>query len=151
VIQQTQILGSMFGTKAISLRTFRAKHPWIENPEAEGDLVSREEMEDALRQAIVQQLVSGQIPMVLASKIHAYLRDGKDIFEAVDKADEDLRKQQATAPPPAPEGMTAPPEAMPGLAGGPGAAMAPQPAPERCNVPSDAAAMRQLMTVMGPR
>lgn len=151
IIQQTQILGSMLGTKSISLKTFRAKHPWIENPDAEGDLVAQEEMEEALRMSIMQQLTSGQLPMVLASKIHAHLKDGEDIFAAVEKADEELRRMQAAQPPPVPEGMAAAPEAMPGIAAGPGAAMAPGQPPPAIAPNSDVEGMRALMNSMSPR
>lgn len=153
VVQQTQILGSLYGAKAISARTFRTKHPWINDPEHEGRIVDEEEFEAALKQSILQQLVQGQLPQIVASLIHGYMQKGHDIFKAVEMADEEMRRRQATEAPPAPEGMVAPPEAMPGMMGGPGAMQ--QPAPEmmapadQVAVPQGAAAMRQLMQVMG--
>lgn len=152
VIQQTQILGSLLGTGSISRKTFRAKHPWIDDPDSEGALVEEEQIEDALKQSILQKLASGQIPITLAVEIRNHLAKGKDIFAAVDAADRALRERQATPAPPAPDGMIAAPEAMPGMAAPDAMAMAAQPtAPEQqqVQVPGDVSRMRQLMQVMG--
>jgi hypothetical protein len=152
VVQQTQILGSLLGTKAISLRSFRSMHPWIPDPEAERRIVSEEEFEDALAQAIVQQLQSGAVPLTVASLIKNFMRKGMDIFEAVDAADKEMQRRQATAAPaPAPEsGMIAPPEAMPGMAAGPEGMMQPvAPPEEQIEVPGDVENMRRLMQTMG--
>lgn len=153
VIQQTQILGSLFGAKAISARTFRAKHPWIDDPEGEGALVDEEQFEDALKQTIISQMASGQVPVMLAVRIRNHMQKGLDIFAAVEKADKELRELQATEAPPPPEGMMQAPETMPGISGGPGAMQQPSPVPaapaEQIAVPQGAAAMRQLMQTMG--
>jgi len=154
VIQQTQILGSLFGAKAISARTFRAKHPWIDDPDMEAATVDEEEFEAALKQTILQQMVAGQLPPTVAVLIRNYLIKGEDIFTAVAKADEEMRRLQAQQAPPPPEGMVAPPEAMPGMAGGPGAMQQQlppemQPPAEQIAVPQGTAAMRQLMQTMG--
>lgn len=119
VVQQTQILGSLFGANAISARTFRTKHPWIDDPEREGQLVDEESFESALKQTIAQQLMQGALPLTMAVRIRKHMADGHDIFYAVEEADKEIRALQATEAPPAPEGMVAPPESMPGLAGGP--------------------------------
>lgn len=155
VVQQTQILGSLLGTGTISRRTFRQKHPWINDPEAEGSLVDEEQFEEALKQSIIQQLATGQMPLPVAAMIRRELSSGQDIFTAVEKADKMMRERQATPAPPAPEGMVAPPESMPGMAGGPGALQQPSPevAPpgdqQQIQVPGDVQRMRQLMQVMG--
>jgi hypothetical protein len=154
VIQQTQILGSLLGTGSISRKTFRAKHPWIDDPDSENSLVEEEQIEDALKQSILQKLASGQIPVTLAVKIRNYIVKGMDIFAAVEQADKDMREMQATPAPPPPEGMMASPEAMPGLAAQSPEMMAQQPtapAPEQqqVEVPGDVSRMRQLMQVMG--
>ena len=149
VIQQTQILGSLFGAKAISARTFRERHPWIDDPEAEGAMVDEEAFEDALRQTILQQLVAGQLPPTVAVLMRNYMQEGHDIFAAVLYADEEMRRRQATEAPPAPEGMVAPPEAMPGIAAGPGGMQQPMAEPmqaaDQVAVPQGTARMRQLM------
>lgn len=150
VIQQTQILGSLFGAKAISARTFRERHPWIDDPEAEGAMVDEEAFEDALRQSILQKLVSGELPPTVAVLMRNHMQEGNDIFSAVLYADEEMRKRQATVAPPAPEGMIAAPEAMPGMAAGPTGmqqppAEAPMQAADQVAVPQGTARMRQLM------
>lgn len=151
VVQQTQILGSLFGTKAISRRTFRAKHPWIDDPEREGALVDEEEFEDALKATILQQIAAGALPLVMAAKIRGYMAKGEDIFTAVERADEEARRIQASQPPPTPEGMALPPEAAAGLAAGPQAFQAPSPEPApQVEVPGDVTRMRQLMAQMAP-
>lgn len=153
VVQQTQILGSLYGAKAISARTFRQMHPWIRDPELEGKMIDEEAFEDALKQTIIQQMVQGQMPPMIAVYVRNGLQEHGDIFRAVEEADRKARELQAQQAPPAPEGMIAAPEAMPGMAGGPG--MLQQPAPEavppqdQVAVPEGAAAMRQLMQVMG--
>jgi hypothetical protein len=155
VVQQTQILGSLYGAKAISARTFRQMHPWINDPETEGKRLDEEAFEDALKQTIMQQMVQGQMPPMIAVFIRNGLQEHGDIFKAVEQADAEARRLQAEQAPPAPEGMIGAPESMPGMAGGP--TMLQQPNPEQMpaapadqvQVPEGAAAMRQLMQVMG--
>lgn len=146
--QLTQILGSLRGTGAISLATFRAKHPWIGDAEAEGLIVDEEEFEAALKQMILQQLTQGQMPGEFVGLIRdAMVNDKKDIFAAFAEAERIVRERQATAAPPPPDGMQAAPEAMPGVAAG-ATAMQQQPAqpPAKIQPFSDVANMRQLMT-----
>lgn len=131
VMQQTQILGSLRGAKAISGKTFRAMHPYIDDPEAEERLVHDEDFDEALRTSILQKLMTGELPLVLSSIIKKYLASGKDIFDAVEAADEEMRRRQAAEAPPAPEGMAAAPETMPGLQAPPEQMMNMQPPPEQ--------------------
>lgn len=155
VIQQTQILGSLLGTGTISRKTFRAKHPWIDDPELEGSAIEEEQIEDALKQSILMKLSQGQIPIALAVKIRNFMAEGDDIFAAVEKADKALREMQATPAPPPPEGMMAAPESMPGMAAATPQEMAQQPVGptgpggQQVAVPGDVSRMRQLMQVMG--
>ena len=55
-------------------------------------------------------------------------KKGLDIFEAIEKADEEIRQEQAAVAPPPGEGMAMAPEQAMGLAAGP-AGMAPQSPP----------------------
>lgn len=155
VIQQTQILGSLLGTGSISRKTFRAKHPWIDDPDGEGRAVEEEQIEDALKASILQKLSSGELPVILAAKIRGFLVKGMDIFAAVEQADKEMKEMQATPAPAPPPGMMAAPEAMPGLAAPSPEMMAAQPQippeqpQEQIAVPGDVSRMRQLMQVMG--
>lgn len=148
VVQQTQILGSLYGAGGISLRTLRAKHPYIDDPESEEDQVRREQLEEGLRASIMAQLQSGALPLVVSSLLWKFINEGDDMFVALEKVDAEMQRRQAAEPQPAPEGMMAPPGAMPGLAAGPGAAMEQMPQ-QGAPPPNDEAAMRQLMAAMG--
>ena len=128
-IQGTTIqLGQLLSMKGISLRTFRTKHPFIEDAEAEGRRVDEEQLEEAVMAAIQQQALSGQLPVVYVSKIEKHRKKGLDIFEAIEKADTEIREEQAAIAPAPEEGMAMAPEQVAGLAAGP-EGMAPQGAP----------------------
>lgn len=153
ITQTTQILGSLAGAQAISVETFRTLHPYVEDPQLEGERLNGEELERALRQALANQLVQGQLPLEVATMVHDELLQGVGLFKAVMTANSKLKAQQAAAPPPTPDGMMAHPDQMPGMAAGPGAAMAPAAPPAGPNeqgvsVPPDAVAMNRLMRVM---
>ena len=126
-IQGTTIqLGQLLSMKGISLRTFRTKHPFIEDAEMEGRRVDEESLEEAVMAAIQQQALSGQLPVVYVSKIEKHRKKGLDIFEAIEKADAEIREEQAAVAPAPEEGMAIAPEQAMGLAAGP-AGMGPQP------------------------
>ena len=145
--QLTQILGSLYGAKLISRRSARDGHPYIGNADQEDQQVREEELEEALMQAVIQQVAAGQMPPQVAIMVRNELAKGKDIFTAMEKVDAKLREMQAT-PQPTPDGMTAPPGAMPGMMGGPAAAQAPQ-EQQQVTVPGDVTRMRQLQQAMG--
>ena len=151
VIQQTQILGSLRGAKAISGRTFRAMHPYIDDPEAEERMVQDEDFDEALRQSVLQKLMSGELPLIVSAIIKKHLSEGKDIFDAVTLADEEMRRRQATEAPPAPPGMVASPQTMPGLTAAPqqmAAMQAPAPPPQAGPAPDRRAQVAQLLQAM---
>jgi hypothetical protein len=129
-------------------------HPYIDDHEAEERLVQDEDFDDALRQSVLQKLLTGELPLIASTMIKKYLSEGKDIFDAVAMADDEMRKRQASEAPPAPEGMVAPPEAMPGMAGPPEQMMAMQQAqaqapPPQAGPPQDPRAnVQQLLAAM---
>lgn len=114
-------LGQLLGADAISLRAFREKHPWIGDADDEGNLVDEEKLERAALEAIVQRTMAGDMPLTYLAKIERFRRENpaKDIFDAIEKADEELRAEQAAQAPEAAPGQVAPPEAMLGLEAGP--------------------------------
>ena len=119
-IQGTTIqLGQLLGMKGISLNTFRTRHPYIDDPEAEGRRVDEEQLEEAVMVAIQQQSASGQLPVVYVAKIEKFRKKGFDIFQSIQKADEEIREEQAALAPDPMEGQAMAPEMAPGLAGGP--------------------------------
>jgi hypothetical protein len=120
-------LGQLLGTEAISMRTFRNRHPWVEDAEAEEMLLDSEKLKSAVFQSLLQRVMSGEAPMMLVRLIAKHQSKGMDIFEAMDKAEEEIQAKQAqaapVAPPPGavgPDGLplAVAPEGMPGLEGG---------------------------------
>ena len=125
----------MMGSGMIARATARSIHPLIDDAEAEGRLVDEEQFEQALKESIVQRLAAGELPPLVVVKIRDHMQKGLDIFKAVELVDAEMREMQATQAPPAPEGMVAAPQAMPGLAAGAEGAQMQMP---RCLVISDA-------------
>tara|TARA_B110001454_G_C12663485_1_gene410508 strand:+ start:97 stop:771 length:675 start_codon:yes stop_codon:yes gene_type:complete len=119
-VQGTTIqLGQLLQMKGISLNTFRVKHPFVDDPEAEGRRVDEEQLEDAVMAGIQQQAAQGTMPILYVATIEKYRKDGHDIFESIRRADEEIREQQAQEIPEPGAGQMMAPEAAPGLAGGP--------------------------------
>jgi hypothetical protein len=147
VMQLTQVLGSLYGAKAISRQTFQEQHPMIGNADAEAAQTREEELEAAVMAGLTQQVMTGALPPTILAMVAKKLKDGLDVFSAVELIDTELRKLQATPAPPPEEGMTAAPETMPGLTGGPAADQQPGAAPEIAP-PANAGAMRQVMAAM---
>lgn len=115
------ILGQMLGADAISRRTFRERHPWIGDAAEESARVDEETFERAALQALLNKVMTDQMPLIALAEIEKARRadPNGDIFTAMEVADRKMKEQQATPPPPAPDGMNAPPENMPGMETGP--------------------------------
>ena len=127
-VQGTTIqLGQLLQMKGISLNTFRVKHPFVDDPEAEGRRVDEEQLEDAVMAGIQNQAAQGTMPIIYVATIEKFRKDGHDIFESIRLADEEIREQQAQEIPEPGEGQMMAPEAAPGLAGPPGAPGPPTP------------------------
>lgn len=149
MMQLTQLLGSLRGANAISQRTFQEQHPMIGDADLERLQLTEEQLEEAAKQALQQQILSGQLPPTVAGMIRDEIMKNKTIFEAIDIVDKKLRELQATpATPPQDPAMGAP-EAMPGLTGGPEADQQPAPWEPQIETPQGVGAMRQLMQQMG--
>lgn len=149
LVQLTQILGSLAGTEAISVDTMRELHPWIPDTAGERRRVTTEQLEVATRQALQMQLTQGTMPLPLAKMIVDRIKVGKDLFDAIAEANEELQRQQAQAVPEAPEGMEAAPETMPGFAAGPDAALGPAAVDTGGGAGmNDEAAMAQIMAAL---
>jgi hypothetical protein len=125
VVQLTQVLGSMLGSKTISTDTFQRQHPWIGDAEAEQSRIAEEDIERALIEGIQQQIVSGQMPAVIVARLHKKVREGQSLPEAMIEIDEEIRAEQAAAQERAmaeQEAQGVDPNMVPGLAAGPAAA-----------------------------
>lgn len=111
----TVTLGQLLATQAISLTTLRQMHPYIDDPDNEKRGAMEEAIEKMTLDALAQQSAGGQIPPAYMHKIDRFVRQGYDVFEAIDAADQEAKAEQATqAPAPAP-GQAAAPGQMPGL------------------------------------
>lgn len=148
-IQGTTIqLGQLLQMKGISLNTFRTRHPFIEDPEAEGRRVDEEALEEAVLAGIQQQTAGGGLPIVYVAKIEKHRKNGLDIFEAIQAADEEIRKEQAAAAPPPDEGQVMAPEEALGLAGPPQAV---PPGPEAQQQVDPAQALAEMQQALAAR
>lgn len=144
-LQLTNIaLSQMLGADAISLHTFRERHPWIDDANSEQQRVTEEKLELIALQSLTQQTMAGQIPMEQLAMIEEeYRKDpDADIFTAIRSAVERVRREQASTPAQVgPEGELAPgelmadPATMPGMGGPSGPMMAP-PGPGDGELPS---------------
>jgi hypothetical protein len=112
-------LGQLLGADAISLRTFREKHPWIGDADDEAHSVDEEKLERAVFEAVISQTGAGTLPLTYLAKLEKHRKKTGDIFEAIDLANQEIQEEQAALPPEPPAGMGAAPEMMPGLAAGP--------------------------------
>lgn len=128
IIQITQVLGSMLGSETISAQTFQRHHPWIEDPNDEQARITDEKLERGAVNGLLQQVMSGQMPMAVFARIREKMKDGTmDVFGATVAVDEEIRKEQAAAQEAAMQEQAAmqqqmSPQAQMGLAAGPQAA-----------------------------
>lgn len=143
-VQSTNIiLGQLLGAKAISRHSFRERHPWIGDAAEESARVDEETFEEAALQAILNQAVQGQLPLIFLAEIEQARREDPagDIFTAIRTANERIQAQQAQQPV-----EPAAPEAQPGLAAGP---PPPQAAPPGAIGPTDGQrGLRELMNAL---
>lgn len=127
-------LAQLLGSKALSLRTFRKKHPDIDDAEAEERQVWIEAFQDACLQVLIQLVSGGSTPPEDLAKIGQALQGDNDVFAALLLASDLAQQRQAEQAPPPEQGqlgpgggqLALPPGAQPGL-GAPGAGMENQP------------------------
>ena len=113
----TVTLGQLYGMGGISMASLRRQHPWIDDPDMEGRLRDEEDLEFAIMESIKARAANGELPEIYVAEIAEARKKGQDIFTAVQAANKVIQEQQAAQLPAAPpEGMVAPPEAMPGMA-----------------------------------
>lgn len=112
-------LGQLLATKGMSLQSFRIRHPWVDDPALEAQLTDEESLEEAILQGILQQVGSGQMPIVYAAKIEKFRKTSSDIIEAILAADKETAEEQAALAEQTPEPDPMDPMNQPGLAGGP--------------------------------
>jgi hypothetical protein len=150
-LQLTNIsLSQMLGTESISLHTFRERHPWIDDAEAEGRRVMEEKLELLAFQALTQQAVGGQVPIEQLAMIEEEFKakGGTDIFSAMRNAIEKLKEKQAAEAPEPQEGQVMAPDQAPGL-GGPSGPMGEAPPPANAIGPTEGVeGLRELQNAL---
>ena len=154
--QETNIiLTQMFSAGINSMAGTRRRHPWIEDDLDVQREIDEESTEAAIRAAILQQVQSGQLPIVMAAEIESQVRDSDnhDYIEAIMEADRIFRERQAQeAPPVAPEaaaaGQLGPAEAQLGLAAGPEGVAQAAPPEAQIGPTAEMEGMRELMNTM---
>lgn len=152
IMQATQVTGSLHGAELISTETAQRMHPWVRDPYKETTTINDEKLERAAIDGMMQQVLSGQMPMSVFAKIREKMRDGKmDVFKATIAVDDEIREEQMRAQEAAAAQAQAEPNplAQLGLAAGPAAAAPaaplgePTPASSMAGVPVES--MRAMM------
>lgn len=115
-INATQVIGQMVGAQLIPLSDGRRMHPHIHDPEGAERKLIVEQLNALAMAALGQRASQGGLPPEDMANIIRLVVEGKPIHEAIAEANQIASERQASAPPPAPEGMVAAPEEMPGLA-----------------------------------
>lgn len=112
-------VGQRIGIDMMSLETGRRLDPFIDDPELEGDRVTAETLDRALRESLVQQGAQGAIPPADLAKIRKYVRDDDmDLADAVERVHQEAQQRQSTETADGAPDAVAPgsPDAQPGLA-----------------------------------
>lgn len=112
-------VGQLIGTELMSKTTGRRLHPWIDDPDLEGDLVVSEGMQTAVLASLQAKANSGELSIVDVARItQLIVEDNQPPYKAVQMAQEEAQRRQAQVdaqgqPDLVPAGA---PEAQPGLA-----------------------------------
>ena len=102
---------------------------------------------------IQQQAIQGMLPIIYIAKIEKFRKKGHDIFDSIQKADEEISQEQAALAPPPEEGQAMAPEEALGLQGPPQAASPEQPLPpeaQQMSPETAVAQMQQALAAGGP-
>lgn len=125
------------GAGAMSKYTLMRKHPMIDNPEREHDMLQVETLEQALLGSVGQMAAQGQLPPSDLARLMQLVRNDKmELADAVIKVQEEAQQRQAQQVPPDSAA------AQPGIAL-PGAGA------EAATVPPVEPGMRNLQSLLG--
>jgi len=91
----TIILGQLYGMKAVSLDTVRRRHPNISDAEAEQKRVEHEVLEQTVLESLAQQAQAGTLSPAYLAKVARHRQKSDTMFDAVEKADAEVRAEQA--------------------------------------------------------
>lgn len=145
-------IGQLIGSGMISRQSGREMHPNVDDAAEEGMRIVAEQLDDAVLSAVLAraQDPAGQLPITDLARIAVLVREGVPMAMAVEQAQREAQERQAKIAPPAPEGMAAAPQTMPGMeAPGTGAEMAgppPKLADPMASVGGRLSALKSLVT-----
>ena len=123
-------VSQLVGAGLVSEHTARVIHPMISDADQEEQKINVEKVQSAVLAGFGQQVAAGQVPLPDSVRVLELLRGGKTIEEAINKAQDEAQKRQASQAPPPGEGQASAPGAQPGLAmPGMGAEQAQSPIP----------------------
>jgi hypothetical protein len=89
-------VGQLVGTEMMSKATGRRLHPWIDDPELEGDLVRAEGIEQAVVQSFMAKAAAGEIPISDAARVQQLIvEDNLPPYKAIQQAQEEAQERQA--------------------------------------------------------
>jgi hypothetical protein len=141
----TIVLGQQLGMGAISLETFRLRHPDIDDADFENRKVAEEQLEKAAMESIVQGAMQMQIPLDEVALIqNEFHKPGTDIFDAVQNAQKRIKALQEKAA----EEAAAEAELAAQQQPDPAMMQQPQAMPDQIGPTNDQEGMRQLMNAM---
>ena len=116
ISQMSVAVSQLVGAGLVSEHTARVIHPMISDADQEEQKINVEKVQSAVLAGFGQQVAAGQVPLPDSVRVLELLRSGKTIEEAINKAQEEAQKRQASQAPPPQEGQGAAPGTQPGLA-----------------------------------
>jgi hypothetical protein len=116
ISQMSVAVAQMKGAEIISGHTAMVLHPMVPDADQEVKSINIEKVESAVLAGFGQQVSQGQVPLTDSVKVLELLRGGKTIEDAINGAQQEAQKRQASQAPPPQEGQNTAPGQQPGLA-----------------------------------
>lgn len=93
---QTVQLSQMVQAEMMSRASARRMHPWIDDADAEERTLAEERIDALTWQALAQRASSGGLPPIDAAELIVQIKNGLDIEDAIQAADQKAKERQAT-------------------------------------------------------
>lgn len=137
--QLSVVLPQRVGSGMLSTYSAMVFDPFVSDPEAELARIQEEQLDRAIAQSVNQQSATGALPLTDLVRIKELVRQGEDIVDAVQTAQQEAQERQAQ------EAAPTDPAAQPGLAAPGQGVEAANPFPEPPQGLNRAAQMRQVL------
>lgn len=143
---QTAIIGQMTGIGLLSTETARHLHPYVDDPEAEKDLMQAETIERTLMAGVQQAAATGALPVPRLVQLWELVRtDRMELGEAIQKINQEMRDEMQAQQAEQQAGQAPPASPQPG-AGGPLAGTNPMEPEPQVRQPEPIRDMASLIT-----